>query len=207
MAIVEASTSKWDTASINAISATGSVAVIQASTSKWDTASINAISATGRIAIVEASTSRWDTASLPSVKFLANIGETANPTYGAATVPVLFTNLVYKYGGTYSNTATVARWIPGTSGVMIRVSGGMSINVASQPVLFQVKLYKNGTLRGTMMTRYSSSNSDDWAMSFNHIDITTSVTDFYEVYVTSDKAGQVTLGSGADNWWAGEVIR
>jgi hypothetical protein len=161
---------------------------------------------TNRVKGLEDRTNVWNTASLPTTKFLANIG-TANITYAQATAPVLFTNVVYRYGGTYSNTATVARWIPGVTGVMVRITGAMSVNGASQPVLFQIKLYKNGSLKSTMATRYSASNNDDWAMAFHYVDVTTSATDFYEVYVTSDKAGQATLGSGNDNWWAGEVMR
>lgn len=43
-------------------SATNRLRVIEASTSKWDTASTVSISTTGRLAIVEGNTSSWDTA-------------------------------------------------------------------------------------------------------------------------------------------------
>jgi hypothetical protein len=161
---------------------------------------------TNRIKGLEDRSNVWNTASTPSRKFLANVGVTANQTFGSATAQVLYTNVVFNFGGTYSNSSTIARWIPGVSNVMVRIDGAMSVNGASQPVLFQIKLYKNGSLKSTMATRYVSSNNDDWAMPYNYVDMTTTASDFYEVFVTSDKAGQVMLGSGADNWWSGRIV-
>jgi len=225
LTVVEARTSLWNTASTISIDATNRLTTIEARTSTWNTASVNAINATNRLTVIEGrtniweiavtnvasritatDTSNWNTASTPSRKFLANVGVTANQTFGNATAQVLYTNVVFNYGGTYSNSSTIARWIPGVSNVMVSIHGAMSVNGASQPVLFQIKLYKNGSLKSTMATRYVSSNNDDWAMPYSYVDITTSASDYYEVFVTSDKAGQVMLGSGEDNWWSGQIV-
>jgi len=63
--IDSAGTARWDTATVDASSATGSLAVIQTSTGAWTKAGSDASTATSaipRIAILENSTSKWDTA-------------------------------------------------------------------------------------------------------------------------------------------------
>lgn len=186
------------------VSATNQIAALETSSTNQQA---QITSAAARVSGIEGRTQVWNTASIPSTKFLANIGTVANQTFNNTTAAILYTNLVFNYGGTYSNSATVARWIPGASNVLVKIIGSLRINTANQSVLFSIRLYKNGSPYSYVMTKYSTSNSDDWAQNFSYVDLTGSVNDYYELFVTSDKAAQTTLGAGNDNWWSGEVLR
>lgn len=198
--IIEARTSAWNRVINDLVNATNILYAVDTNLQ----AQIVVI--TNRVKAIEDQTNNWNASSTPSRKFLANVGVTANQTFANATAQVLYTNVVFNYGGTYSNSATIARWIPGVSNVMVSIQGSMRIDVNNQPVIFSIKLYKDGVLKSTMFNRRMQNDNDDLANTFSYVDITTSATNYYEVFVTSDKAAQVMLGSGADNWWSGQII-
>lgn len=157
-------------------------------------------SATNRILNIEANTQAWNNVAT-SAKFYANIGTTFNYSLPQPLTKVLYTNLISNIGGTYSNTA--ARWIPGISNVYIRINGSIRITGAANDNTILIQIYKNGTLKATMVNK--TLRAGTFGETYTFIDITTNAADYYEVWSTLSNA-RSTTGSGMDNWWSGQVV-
>jgi hypothetical protein len=162
-------------------------------------------SATNRIANIESKTNAWDAVATSS-KFYANMGTTFNQTFtiGASPQRMLNTNLLLNVGGVYSNTA--ARWIPGVSNVLVKIIGELRVNMNSTGDTLEMFVRKNGAANRTVLYRRCNNAADDWASSFNYVDITTNAADYYEVWVTVIGNNIPAVDSGSANWWSGQII-
>jgi hypothetical protein len=214
--VIENSTSVWNQASITSINATNRLGTIEARTSIWNQASVDAISATNSIAQEIVNRTAGDTnlqAQITSttnrvnsletrVKFWANnsgVLQNINNT----TAKVLFTNSISGYGSTY--TATTARWVPGVSGVTVRIWGLVNFNMGNgETAIFIIR--KNNNPDSTVIRKRAANAADELGQNFDYIDVTTSSTDYYELWGTTS-ASTPMLGTAKDNWWAGEILK
>ena len=155
-------------------------------------------SATNRIQNIENQTNTWSSS---STKFLANIGTTFNYTLPQPLTRVLYTNLISNVGGTYSNSA--ARWIPGVSNVFVQINGSIRITGVANDNTILLQIYKNGLLKSTIVDK--TIRAGTFGETYTFTDITTNSADYYEVWSTLSNA-RSTIGSGADNWWSGQIV-
>lgn len=134
-------------------------------------------------------------------KFLANIGTTFNQSLPQPLTKVLYTNLVSNIGGKYSNT--VARWIPGVLNATIEIHGSIRLTGVANDNTILLQIYRNGSLKSTVMDK--AMRAGTYGETYVYTDITTNAADYYEVWSTLSNA-RSTTGSGADNWWSGQII-
>ena len=82
-------------------------------------------------------------------------------------------------------------------GGSIRITGVANDNT----ILLQI--YKNGSLKSTLVEK--TMRAGNFGETYTFTDITTNSADYYEVWSTLSNA-RSTTGSGADNWWSGQIV-
>lgn len=119
------------------------------------------------------------------------------------TAKVSFTNAVSGYWGTY--TGVDSRWVPGVSGVTVRIYGLVNFDIGNAATaVFVVR--KNNVADSTVIRKRAGNAADDLAQNFEYVDVTTSSSDYYELWGTTSGSTPM-LGTAHDNWWAGEVLQ
>jgi hypothetical protein len=158
-------------------------------------------SATNRIAIIESNTQSWNNVAI-SRKFFANVGGAIQTFGGGTTDKVLYTNNTLNVGGTYSNS--VARWIPGVSNVMIRISGNLNVDMANNSIAY-IYVYKNGGLKCTVFSKRTTNLGEELGHGYSFVDITTNAADYYEIFANI-AGGGAQLNGNNGNWWSGQIV-